>query len=172
MPAKAQVIDLPGTIWKPPRPMPPRTITDDQVAQALALQGKMPIRAIADCVGISPANVSNIHNDRFRSERSNLDLAPGERRLDYAIRCSGCGGRIDIVPCRTCRTEAKLTMTVQGPEEYCRRCESQQPTKATKKNRKQLRCARCGNFLRLRTASEIEAEVAAERAAEDKTVTG
>jgi hypothetical protein len=151
--------------------MPPRTITDDQVAQALAMRGKATIRKIADQVGISAANVSNIHNDRFRGEqRSDLDLSPGERRLDYSIRCSGCGGRIDVVPCRCCRMEAKLKMTRPGPAEFCPRCNAEHPTKTTRKNRKQVRCGNCGGFLRLRSRDEIAAEVEAERAAEDKSV--
>lgn len=35
-------------------------------------------------------------------------LAPGETRLAVKVKCPGCGGLIDVDPCRLCRARAYL----------------------------------------------------------------
>lgn len=125
--------------------MPPRSITEDQVQQALALRGKRTVRQIADEVGISTGNVCNIHHGSFRTESNrDLELAPGERYLDHPVRCGGCGGLLEVVPCRKCRTDAHMRKTTNGSNETCDKCGRHGPTKH---KGKQVRCGTCGNFL-------------------------
>ena len=143
--------------------MPPRSITDDQVAQALALKGKMTVRRIADEVGISTGNVCNIHNGKFRTETNrDLELAPGEKYCEHPVRCSQCGSLNHVLPCRTCRTEAYMRKVRTGPDHTCKRCGRTAPVNI-KGN--QVRCGKCGNFVCRRDQLEPAAERAADAAA-------
>jgi len=140
--------------------IPPRSITDDQVQAALALKGLRTVRQIADEVGVSTGAVCNIHNGTFRTETNReLELAPGERYLEFPVRCGGCGGLLAVVPCRKCRTDSTMRKILNGPAEHCERCHRRGPTKH---KGKQVRCGSCGKFLH-RTDQPSQTDLPSER---------
>lgn len=49
-----------------------------------------------------------VHGQKIRSALMECDrLLAGQRELFRPVRCNGCGGKTQIIPCVICRTERR-----------------------------------------------------------------
>lgn len=93
---------------KPNRGKPDLSEAIKAECRALLRQG-VPQIEIAARLRISRGSV---HRLKYAGEKRDdpnapvVALDPGEILLEEAIRCKGCGGKIEIVPCRLCRVNA------------------------------------------------------------------
>lgn len=84
--------------------------TCEQIRELL-LTGRYSLRAIARQTNVSPASVMRIARRRHWP-------APvtREQLLAVPIRCPGCGGRIEVLPCRLCRARQAAARRRRGAD--------------------------------------------------------
>lgn len=85
-----------------------------ETKRLLAL-GTISQRKVATRVGISRGSVGNIFHGRRRDAPDPGELNPDEVVFYPATRCTGCGGKIHITPCRLCKARAVLAAAQRRP---------------------------------------------------------